>query len=587
MAEHKLLKRFIRYYRPHLKLFTLDLFCAFLIAALDLMFPLFSERFLGDFIINNNIQAIWVFGAILLGLYLIRTVAFYVMAYWGHLVGVNIEFDMRTDLFKHIQNLDAEYFDNTKTGQIMARLTNDLREITELAHHGPEDLFISIIEIIGTFILLFMRSWLLTLIIFVFVSVLIWFTVSMRTTMLKAFRSTRNEHAEINSVLENSISGIRLCKSFANEPYEFEKFAQNNSRYRKSYYRAYKVMAKYASGSNFLTDILSLVALVVGAFFVVKGFQGLTREELVTYLLFTSIFVAPIRRLVQFTQIFQSGFAGFMRFAEVMEIQPKITDSPNSKPLKNIKGKIQFNNVTFKYKDQTQPVLHNFNLTIPAGKTIALVGPSGVGKTTITHLIPRFYEVDQGDIFIDDHNIKDLTIDSLRSNIGFVQQDVIVFYGTIQDNIMYGKPEATDEEIIQAAKMANIHEFIISLPEGYDSMVGERGVKLSGGQKQRLAIARVFLRNPPILILDEATSSLDTVTELLIQEAILKLAKGRTTIIVAHRLSTIKKADEILVLTDEGISEHGTHEELLTKNGLYTNLYNAQFEGYLPDFIES
>ncbi|WP_457557678.1 ABC transporter ATP-binding protein [Candidatus Harpocratesius sp.] len=586
MTEHLLLKKFISYYRPHLKLFILDMVCAFLIATLDLVFPLISERFLKDFIVNSNLRMIWTFGGILLGLYLIRTIAFYIMAYWGHLVGVNMEFDMRADLFRHIQNLDAEYFDNTKTGQIMARLTNDLRDITELAHHGPEDLFISIVEIIGTFILLLLRSWLLTLILFVFVAILIWFTVGMRTTMLKAFRNTRQEHAEINSVLENSISGIRLCKSFAAEPYEFEKFEHNNIRYRKSYYKAYRVMANYASGSNFLTDILSLVALVVGAVFVVNGIQGLSKEQLVTYLLFTGIFVVPIRRLVSFTQIFQSGFAGFMRFGEVMDIKPKITDSHDAKPLENIHGNIEFRNVTFKYKDQAKPVLHNFNLFIEQGKTVALVGPSGVGKTTITHLIPRFYEVDEGQILLDGKNIKSIAIDSLRSNIGFVQQDVIVFYGTIRDNIIYGKPDASEEEIIQAAKLANIHDFIMSLPDGYDSMVGERGVKLSGGQKQRLAIARVFLRNPPILILDEATSSLDTVTELLIQDAILQLAKGRTTIIVAHRLSTIKNADEILVLTDEGIAERGNHDELLKRNGLYTNLYNAQFEGYLPDFIE-
>ena len=345
-------------------------------------------------------------------------------------------------------------------------------------------------------------------------------------------------------------------------------------------------MANYASGSTILTDILGVVALIVGSLFVINGFQGLTPEELVTYLLFTAIFVAPIRRLVQFTQIFQSGFAGFSRFAEVMEIEPHIVDAPDAVHLDSIEGKIEFHNVTFKYKDQATPVLKNFNLTLEKGHTIALVGPSGVGKTTITHLIPRFYEVNEGVILIDGHNIQKITIDSLRGNIGFVQQDVIVFFGTIRENIIYGKPDASDEEIITAAKLANIHDFIMTLPDQYDSMVGERGVKLSGGQKQRLAISRVFLRNPPMLILDEATSSLDNATELQIQDSILKLAKNRTTLIVAHRLSTIKNADEILVLTDEGIAERGTHDALIKKNGLYCALYNAQFEGYIPDEVE-
>lgn len=580
-----LLKRFTSYYRPHVKIFTLDLVCAFLIASLDLVFPLISEKFLEDFIVNKNLVKIWTFGGVLLGLYLIRTASFYVMAFWGHLVGVRMEFDMRRDIFRHVQNLDSEYFDDTKTGQIMARMTNDLREVTELAHHGPEDLFISIVEIIGTFIILMMRSWALTLILFVFVTLLVWFTLGMRTSMMKAFKDTRQEHAEINALLENSITGIRLCKSFANEAYEFEKFEHNNLRYRKSYYRAYRIMANYASGSTFLTDILGTVALVIGAVFVIKDFQNLTADQLVTYLLYTNIFVGPIRRLVQFAQIFQSGFAGFSRFAEVMEIDPKIVDAPDAVDIESIEGSIEFRDVSFKYKEHLKPVLHNFNLKIEKGQTIALVGPSGVGKTTITHLIPRFYEVNSGKILIDGHDIQKITIDSLRANIGFVQQDVIVFYGTIRENITYGKPEATEEQVIQAAKMANIHDFIMAQPDQYDTMVGERGVKLSGGQKQRLAIARVFLRNPPMLILDEATSSLDNATELQIQDSILKLAKGRTTLIVAHRLSTIKNAHEILVLTDDGIVERGSHDELIAQKGIYYNLYNAQFEGYIPDSI--
>ncbi|MHA1585486.1 MAG: ABC transporter ATP-binding protein [Promethearchaeota archaeon] len=581
-----LLKSFIQYYKPHRKLFALDLFCAFMVAILDILFPVFANLFMDDFIPNHHLNLILIYGGIFIGLYLFRTAAYYIMAYWGHIVGVRMEFDMRGNLFKHIQNMDVEFFDNNKTGQIMSRLTNDLRDVTELAHHGPEDLFISIVMLIGTFTyLVFVNLW-LTLILVVFVGVLIWYTVSMRKKMLKAFKNTRRKHAEINAHLESTISGIRLSKSFANEEYDLGRFDKNNYRYYQSYKAAYKVMANYAATTTFLTDILSVVSLVAGGIFAFYG--KITIQQLVVFLLYTTIFVRPVRRLIQFTQQFQSGFAGFSRFSEVMDIEPKIMDKPNAIKLTEPKGEIEFRNVNFRYLPTTDWILRNFSIKIDPGKTVALVGPSGVGKTTITHLIPRFYDLSdksKGEILIDGNNIKDLELDSIRGNIGFVQQDVIVFYGTIKDNILYSKPDATDEEIMQAAKLANIHEFISSLPEKYDEIVGERGVRLSGGQKQRLSLARVFLKNPPILILDEATSSLDNATELAIQESIEKLAKNRTTIIVAHRLSTIKNADEILVLTDEGVTERGNHEELLAKNGIYADLYKAQFKGYIPDSI--
>ncbi|UYP47685.1 Vitamin B12 import ATP-binding protein BtuD [Candidatus Lokiarchaeum ossiferum] len=579
------LTRFIQYYKPQKKTFFLDMTCAFIIAALDLVFPVVTGTFLDDFIPNREIYLMIRYGIYLLILYGFRTICYYIMAYWGHIVGVSMEFDMRSDLFKHLHTLDFKYYDDNKTGQIMSRLTHDLREITELAHHGPEDLFISIIMLIGSFILMVRVNWQLTLIIFFFVIILIWFSLSYRKKMLDGFKATRRKHADINAHLESSISGIRLCKSFANEDFEIEKFEENNLTYFQSYDKAYRIMANYASGNNFLIDLLGVISIVGGGIFVY--YNLITVPELVTFLLFTNAFVRPIRRLTQFMQQFQSGFAGFERFLEVMDIKGEIQSKPDAFAIREPKGEIKFVDVTFKYLENSKNILENFNLTIAPGKTVALVGPSGVGKTTVTHLIPRFYEVLKGQILVDGHNIKDLTIESLRSNIGFVQQDVIVFYGTIKENILYGKPNATEDEIVMAAKQANIHDFIISLPEQYETVVGERGVKLSGGQKQRLALSRVFIRNPPMLILDEATSSLDNATELAIQDSIEQVAKDRTTLIVAHRLSTIKNADEILVLTDEGIAERGTHDSLLAEKGIYSELYKAQFKGFIPDDINA
>ena len=513
------------------------------------------------------------------------------MAYWGHMVGVKMEFDMRVDLFRHLQTMSFSFYDDRKTGQLMSRLVGDLREVSEMAHHGPEDIFISTIMIIISFIYLLFLNYALTLILFFFMMIQLWFSLTKRWKMREAFRNTRKKHANINAKIENSISGIRVCKSFANEEFEIDKFETENLKYRNSYDTAYKVMAEFSAGNNFMMEILSLVTICVGAIFLYYGIPNATFDlaDLMTFLLFTAIFIRPIRRLLQFTQQYQMGSAGFERFYELMDIKPNIKDRENAVEIADPKGKIEFNNVSFGYNEKLGKVLNNFNLLIDEGKTVALVGPSGVGKTTISHLIPRYYDVDDGngEILIDGVNIKDIKLESIRKNIGFVQQDVFIFFGTIEDNIIYGKPEATEEEIIYAAKQANIHDFIMSLPEGYESYVGERGVKLSGGQKQRIALARIFLKNPPMLILDEATSSLDNATELQIQEAIEKIAKNRTTLIVAHRLSTIMNADEILVLEKGKIVERGSHKALLNSKGLYAGLYRAQFQGFMPDLIKN
>lgn len=578
-----MIKRFAAYYKPHLNLFILDMTCAIVIAVLDLIFPVLSRRFINEFIPNGRIDLIVKFTILIVALYILRMGCYFIMAYWGHMMGTKIEYDMRKDLFVHIQTLPFKYFDNNKTGQIMSRLVGDLREIAELAHHGPEDLFISLFMIIGSFIILLRINVTLTLLVFLFVLLLILFTINKRKDIAKNFRQVRRKHADINAQIENSISGIRLSKSFANEEYEINKFDINNLEYRDSWKSAYKAIGIFSSGTHFLADMLNVVVISVGGIFVYLRY--ITLGDLVAYLLYMSFMIRPIRRLIQFTQQFQSGMAGFERFIELRDIKSDIIDKEDAITLNNPKGKIEFVNTYFRYNEKDDWVLKDFNLKIDAGKTLALVGPSGVGKTTISHLIPRFYDVIKGEIKIDDINIKDIKLRSLRKNIGHVQQDVFIFWGTIKENILYGKPDATNEEVIEAAKKANIHDFIMNLKDGYDTIVGERGVKLSGGQKQRIAIARVFLKNPPILILDEATSSLDNATELAIQKSIEELAKNRTTIIIAHRLSTIKNADEIVVLTDDGIEEKGTHEELLENKGIYSKLYKAQFKGYLPDKV--
>ena len=578
-----MLKKFISYYKPYWKLFALDMSCAFLIAAIDLAFPLITRQFINDIIPNGKLRIFYIFIIALLILAVVRAVLNYIIDYWGHIVGTRMERDMRRDLFEHLQTLSFDYFDNIKTGHIMSRIVNDLREISELAHHGPEDLFISLVMLIGSFIILTIIEWRLTFIIYSFLPLLIWYATLKRKKMTAAFRSVRKRIANVNAQLENSISGIRVAKSFTNEEYEIEKFDEGNREFNSSREFAYKVMAEFFAGIFFLSNILNIITLSVGGFFVYRGYINI--GDLVAYLLYINFFLQPIRKLTNFTQQFQDGMTGFERFVEIMKVKPSIVDKEDAVTLKEIKGKIEFKNVAFKYSEK-KFVLSNINLAIMPGETMALVGPSGGGKTTLCQLIPRFYEVNDGEILVDGINLKDIKIKSLREKIGLVQQDIFLFTGTIKENILYGKPNAEDMEVIKAAKNANIHDFIMSLPEGYDSYIGEKGIKLSGGQKQRISLARAFLKNPAILILDEATSALDSEAEIIIQQALEKLTVGRTVLVIAHRLSTIKNANQIVVLTDEGIKEKGNHDELIAKDGLYTKLYNAQFRGFIPDEIE-
>ncbi len=578
-----MLKKFISYYKPYWKLFALDMSCAFLIAAIDLAFPLITRQFINDIIPNGKLRIFYIFIIALLILAVVRAVLNYIIDYWGHIVGTRMERDMRRDLFEHLQTLSFDYFDNIKTGHIMSRIVNDLREISELAHHGPEDLFISLVMLIGSFIILTIIEWRLTFIIYSFLPLLIWYATLKRKKMTAAFRSVRKRIADVNAQLENSISGIRVAKSFTNEEYEIEKFDEGNREFNSSREFAYKVMAEFFAGIFFLSNILNIITLSVGGFFVYRGYINI--GDLVAYLLYINFFLQPIRKLTNFTQQFQDGMTGFERFVEIMKVKPSIIDKEDAITLKEINGKIEFKNVAFKYSEK-KFVLSNINLAIMPGETMALVGPSGGGKTTLCQLIPRFYEVNDGEILVDGINLKDIKIKSLREKIGLVQQDIFLFTGTIKENILYGKPNAEDMEVIKAAKNANIHDFIMSLPEGYDSYIGEKGIKLSGGQKQRISLARAFLKNPAILILDEATSALDSEAEIIIQQALEKLTVGRTVLVIAHRLSTIKNANQIVVLTDEGIKEKGNHDELIAKDGLYTKLYNAQFRGFIPDEIE-
>lgn len=578
-----MLKKFISYYKPYRKLFALDMSCAFLIATIDLAFPLIARQFINDIIPNGKLRIFYIFIIALLILAVVRAVLNYIIDYWGHIVGTRMERDMRRDLFGHLQTLSFDYFDNIKTGHLMSRIVNDLREISELAHHGPEDLFISLVMLIGSFIILTTIEWRLTLIIYSFLPLLIWYATLKRKKMTAAFRSVRKRIANVNAQLENSISGIRVAKSFTNEEYEIEKFDEGNRKFNSSREFAYKAMAEFFAGIFFLSNILNIITLSVGGFFVYRGY--INTGDLVAYLLYINFFLQPIRKLTNFTQQFQNGMTGFERFVEIMKVKASIVDKEDAVTLKEIKGKIEFKNVAFKYSEE-KFVLSNINLIINPGETMALVGPSGGGKTTLCQLIPRFYEVTKGEILIDGINVKDVKIKSLRENIGMVQQDIFLFTGTIKENILYGKPGAKDTEVIKAAKNANIHDFILSLPERYDSYIGEKGIKLSGGQKQRISLARAFLKNPAILILDEATSALDSEAEIIIQQALEKLTMGRTVLVIAHRLSTIKNANQIVVLTDEGIKEKGNHDELITRDGLYAKLYNAQFRGFIPDKIE-
>lgn len=570
-----MIKKFIPYYKPHFKLFALDMICAFIIAGIDLVFPMFTRTVVNDILPEGDMRTLYVLGLGMLGLVVIRTICTYVVDKWGHIVGVRMEHEMRNDIFAHIQTLSFSYFDNNKTGNIMSKIVNDLRDITELAHHGPEDLFISLIMIVGSFFILLGINVQLTLIIFAFIPFIIWFAIIQRKNMMKAFRGQKKEIGNVNSDIESSISGIRVSKSFTNEEFEMKKFQAGNDRFRKIREEAFTHMGVFSTGVQFFTTFLKVFVIVAGGFFFYKGYIDI--GDLFAYVLYISFFLQPIIKLSQFMQQFQDGMAGFERFIEVMETEPEVEDKEDAIRLKDVVGKVRFENVTFSYNDSGENVIKDINYTIESGKTVALVGPSGGGKTTLCHLIPRFYDTTDGKITIDGKNIKDLTLTSLRRNIGLVQQDVFLFTGTIKENILYGDINASDEKVIEAAKNANIHDFIMSLENGYDTDIGEKGIKLSGGQKQRLSIARVFLKNPPILILDEATSALDNQTEMIIQESLKKLSKGRTTIVIAHRLSTIRNADEIIVLTNEGIKEQGNHKMLMEQSGIYARLYNSQF----------
>lgn len=568
-------KRFISYYKPYKKIFALDMVAALFISLIGLLYPVLTNYILKTLIPEENLKWIIILGVVLLFSYFIRMLLRYFVQYYGHVMGVRMQADMRSQMFQKLQRLPFSYYDENETGKIMSRMTNDLMNVSELAHHGPENIFICGTTILLSFVYLMMLNWVLTLVIFTCVPLLVCISLFLRKRMNRAFMDTRKSVAEINGALESSITGIRVTKAFHNREEEIRKFELGNQQFVEARSRAYKAMGQFGSSTAFITDLFNLVVLIVGAIFIYKAFH-VDYVILTTFMVSIGIFLNPLTTLINFVEQYQEGATGFKRFIEIMDTEEE-NENQDAIKVEALKGEIKFDHVSFDY-ETTKGVLKDVSLHIPVGRMVAFVGPSGGGKTTICHLLPHFYSITKGKITIDSYNINEMDLGSLRKNIGIVQQDVFLFSGTILENIRYGRLDATDEEVYEAAKRAQIHETILSFEQGYQTQIGERGIKLSGGQKQRLSIARVFLKNPPILILDEATSALDTVTEAYIQASLEELAKGRTTLVVAHRLSTIKNADYIYVVSEGLIQEEGTHEELLAANKEYADLYYKQFK---------
>lgn len=571
--EHGLLRIFLSYFKPHRKLFAMDMFCAILVAAVDLAFPLVSRTAMNELLPQAAYRTFFIVMGVMAIAYFVRAVLYYIICYWGHTFGIRVEADIRRDLFSHMQTLGYEFYDHNRTGQLMSRLTSDLFEITELAHHGPEDLIISVLTIVGALVVMFSIEWRLALVVCIILPVLLVVVISRRRKMSAVSKGVKSRTAAINAEIESSLSGIRTAKAFANETVEFGKFNEANERFKVSKREFHREMGIFSGSLEFFMSLLSVAVIAVGGALLMQG--SIEMIDLLTFSLYISTFISPVRKLINFAEMFANGFAGLSRFAELMRTEPSLKDAPDAKELKNVRGEIEVKNVSFAYEDDLD-VLEDVSLRVHAGETVAIVGPSGGGKSTLCRLIPRFYDVTSGAITIDGLDVRTVTQKSLHQAIGVVQQDVFLFADTIGNNIRYGRPDATMQEVAEAAKRAEIYDDIMAMPDGFDTYVGERGTLLSGGQKQRVSIARIFLKNPPILILDEATSALDSVTEAKIQSALDALAVGRTTLIIAHRLSTIRSASRILVIADGKLREQGTHDELMQRGGIYADLRRTQ-----------